>query len=338
MTVRLAVVGFRHAHLFDLYRRAQEMEGIQIVAACEEDPAVRQDLQSSGVVHVSHSSYEQMLDTVECDAVAVGDYFARRGELILEALSRGKHVISDKPICTNLAELDKIEEVATARGLRVGCMLDMRDSAPFIAARNLVQQGAIGEVHAISFDGQHPLLLGKRPQWFFEPGKHGGTINDIAIHAIDIIPWITGLCFSMVTAARCWNAFATDYPHFQCGGQMMLTMDNGCGVLGDVSYFAPNSSGYVLPFYWRMTFWGRRGVLATSINATETVLALDGESGTRTVLLPAPNPGGYMRSFLRDIEGRVDEGELCTEQVLRAARVALTAQRVADQNSCRVPL
>jgi len=142
----------------------------------------------------------------------------------------------------------------------------------------------------------------------------------------------------MVTAARCWNAFATDYPHFRCGGQMMLAMDNGCGVLGDVSYFAPNSSGYGLPFYWRMTFWGRRGVLATSINATETVLALDGESGTRTVPLPASNPGGYLRSFLHDIDRRVGEGELCTEQVLRSSRVALTVQQAADQNACDVPL
>ena len=91
-------------------------------------------------------------------------------------------------------------------------------------------------------------------------------------------------------------------------------------------------------FYWRMTFWGRHGVLATSMNATEIVLALDGENGTRTVPLPEPNPGGYMRSFLRDIEGHVDEGELCTEQVLQGARVALTVQRVADENACRVPL
>jgi predicted dehydrogenase len=338
MTVRLAIVGFRHAHMYDLYRQAQETEGIRIVAVCEEDATVRRDLQAEGRVQVSHSSYDQMLDTVDCNAVAVGDYFAKRGSVALKALSQGKHVISDKPICTRLAELDQIEEAALTRGLRVGCMLDMRDSAPFIAARDLVLQGVIGEVHAVSFDGQHPLLLGKRPQWFFEPGRHGGTINDIGIHAIDIIPWITGLGYTEVAAARCWNAFATGYPHFQCGGQMMLTMGNGCGVLGDVSYFAPNSSGYVLPFYWRMTFWGRHGVLATSINAKETVLALDGENGTRTVPLPAPNPGGYLRSFLHDIDGHVGEGELCTEQVLRSTRVALKVQQAADQNACHVPL
>jgi hypothetical protein len=87
-----------------------------------------------------------------------------------------------------------------------------------------------------------------------------------------------------------------------------------------------------------MTFWGRHGVLATSINATETLLALDGENGTRAVPLPAGNPGGYLRSFLRDIDGHVGEGELCTEQVLRSARVALKVQQAADQNACYVPL
>ena len=124
-----------------------------------------------------------MLEETDCDAIAIGDYYAQRGSLIIQALSHGKHVISDKPLCTSLDELDEIERLAAAKSLKVNCMLDMRDSAPFISVRKLIRQGLIGEVHAITFGGQHPLLLGKRPAWYFEPGKHGGTINDIVIHA-----------------------------------------------------------------------------------------------------------------------------------------------------------
>ena len=28
--------------------------------------------------------------------------------------------------------------------------------------------------------------------WYFEEGKHGGTINDIAIHGIDLVRYLTG--------------------------------------------------------------------------------------------------------------------------------------------------
>ena len=338
MSIRLAVVGFRHAHIFDLCRRAKEMSGVEIVAACEEDRAAREKVVSQGDAEIDYDELDRMLATVGCDAIAVGDYYGKRGSLLIKALSAGKHVISDKPICTRLDELDEIESLSAQKGLKVGCMLDMRDAAQFIGVRDLVRQGIIGEVQAISFNGQHPLLLGRRPAWYFEPGKHGGTINDIAIHAVDAIPWITGLRFTTVNAARCWNAFAGDFPHFQDAAQMMLTMENGCGVLGDVSYFAPDSCGYSLPFYWRMTFWGREGVIETCMAASGTSTVLNGEGALRIGPLPEGHPGGYLQSFIRDIEGEVEEDALCTESVLRAARVALTVQRVADGSSCNVSL
>ncbi len=68
-----------------------------------------------------------------------------------------------------------------------------------------------------------------------EEGKHGGTINDIAVHALDLIPWITGHKFKRIVAARCWNALAKRCPHFKDAAQLMLEMDNGAGVMGDVS-------------------------------------------------------------------------------------------------------
>lgn len=330
MSVRLAFVGFRHGHIFDLYRRAQEMPEIEVVAACEDDPATREQLAAQGVVDITHGDYGEMLAGVDCDAVAIGDTYARRGGLAIRALSHGKHVISDKPLCTSLDELAEIERLSAEKGLCVDCMFDMRDRAQLISVRDLIRQGTIGEVHAISFGGQHPLNLGTRAAWYFEPGKHGGTINDIAIHAIDAIPWITGLQFTAINAARCWNALAKDYPHFEGAAQMMLTMENGCGVLGDVSYLAPGSSGYTLPFYWRMTFWGERGVIEVDYSAKDITLALDGENDVRHEPLADSNPGGYLRSFLHDIQGGLQADELCTAHALRATRIALTIQHAAD--------
>ncbi len=338
MSIRLAFMGFRHGHIFDLYRRASGMDGIEVVAACESDQTTREQITAQGIVNITHDNYDDMLATVDCDAIAIGDYYARRGRLIIQALSHGKHVISDKPLCTSLGELDEIEKLSAAKDLKVDCMLDMRDSAPFVSVRKLIRQGTIGEIHAISFGGQHPLLLGKRPAWYFESAKHGGTINDIAIHAIDTIPWITGLRFKTVNAARCWNAFAPEFPHFEGAGQMMLTMDNGCGVLGDVSYMAPDSSGYTLPFYWRMTFWGRLGVIETASTARKVTVALNGKKGVQYEPLPRGNPGGYLRSFIHDIKHNLDQEELCTEYALRAARIALTIQKAADTHMYEVSL
>ena len=171
MSVRFAFVGFRHAHIHDLYRRAAGRDGVEVVAACEQDEAARAAAERAGVA-VTHSDPGQMLNEVDCDVVAIGEYFARRGGAAIHALNEGKHVIVDKPLCTRLEEVDEIERIASEKDLRVGCMLSMRDHGQTIGARNMIQEGTIGEVHAISFGGQHPLMLGSRPGWYFEEGGH----------------------------------------------------------------------------------------------------------------------------------------------------------------------
>lgn len=336
MPLKLVFAGFRHGHIYDLYNRAKKHPEIEIVAACEENPDVRREIAKNKLAKITHEDFINMLENVTCDAVAIGDYYARRCHLAITALSYGKHVISDKPICTGLDEFEKISDLANQRELKVGCMLDLRDTPQFRGVREHIHR--IGEIHAISFCGQHPLLHGVRPQWYFEPGKHGGTINDIAIHAMDLIPWLTGNRVAVINAARSWNAFVPNYPHFKDGGQIMLTLDNGCGVLGDVSYFAPDKSGYNLPFYWRTTFWGREGVLETSVTANNVTIALSRTDSYRRVPLPDGNPGGYLTSFLNDISGKSQPTELNTERVLTATRTTLMLQHAADHNRREVQL
>lgn len=154
--VRLAV-GFRHGHVFSLYDLAQSRRDVEVVAACEEDEATRAQLAADGKVRITHSSYLEMLDAVPCDAVAVGDYFGVRGAQTIEALRRGKHVISDKPICTSLAELDQIEAIAKAKGRASAA--NWRVTAAPLEARRRILTGEIGSVHTIIVTGQHPLRL-----------------------------------------------------------------------------------------------------------------------------------------------------------------------------------
>ena len=338
MGMKLVVAGFRHGHIMGLYNLACERDDIDLVAACEEDADARRQMTEDGKAEIAYDDFDEMLDRVECDVVAIGDYFAKRGSLAIKALERGKHVICDKPLCTRLDELDEIERLSGEKGLKVGLMLDLRNMAPFIGLRKMVREGLIGPVHAVCIGGQHPLSLGSRPGWYFEPDKHGGTITDIGIHAMDVIPWITGLKFSAINAARCWNAFASDYPHFKDGAQVMLTMDNGCGVLGDFSYFMPDDIGYSHPGYWRTTLFGRTGTLETAINRQEITLAQAGVKELASVPLPPGNPGGYFESFLRDIRGEADGEGPTTESVLAAMRTVVMIQKAADTGAREVVL
>ena len=333
--MRIAFAGFRHGHILSAYKLARRHPDVEIVAACEDHGPTRASLKG---VDLTHGDYRRMLEDVDCDAVAVGDYYARRGAILIAALEAGRHVIADKPICTRLQELEQIAALASEKHLSVGCQLDLRDSGVVRAGRRVLAEGAIGEVHTVLFTGQHPLRYGTRPGWYFEPGKHGGTINDIAIHAIDAIPWMTGRRFAEAVAARAWNARLAEVPFFQDGAQLLLRLDNDGGAVGDVSYRAPDAAGYALPQFWRFTFHGSDGLLEFGVGQKALQLIGAGEKKPRTIEPDAPTPGGYFESFLREIAGAEGEVSPTTQEVLAAARTTLTIQQAADEGTCNVAL
>lgn len=328
MSIRMAFVGFQHPHIFGLYKLARQREDIQVVAACEEDAETRAGLAAHDI-EVTHDSYARMLDEVACDAIACGDWFGIRGRRIIDAMERGLHVIGDKPLCTSLDEWQRIAALAQ-RGLRVGCMLDLGDLGPYLTLREQLLSGRIGEVHTIQFWAQHPLLYGKRPAWYFEPGRHGGSLNDIAVHAIDIIPWMTGRTIAEITAARAWNAKLKQHPSFQDGAALMLTLDNGGIVLGDVSYLSSDAHGYTMEPYWRFTISGTDGVIETTCNAAHVTLwRHDTPEPIREPIVPN-RPGAYLDAFLADLAGNPLPNALDTARVLQSTHLALLAQRSAD--------
>ena len=338
MRVRFAFAGFRHAHILMVHTALKSRPDAEIVAAAEEDEQTRKACQNGNDVRLTHSSFEKMLDEVDCDVVAIGQHYAGRGALIRMALERGRHVLADKPLCCTMADYEAIARLSREKGLSVIAQFDLRGDGRFRAMRKAILNGGIGDVHAISFGGQHPLMYGKgRPDWYFEPGLHGGIFTDIAVHAIDFIPWLTGRRFAFIEAARAWNAGFGEVPFFQNAGQAMLTLDNGAGVLGDVSYFSPDSFGYSMPYYWRTTVWGQGGVLETS--CTQTGIILHKEGNREAVRIP-PEPDiplPYLGRIIADARGE-HIGEPDTHDCLEATRSSVLLQQAADQAGYHIKL
>jgi len=337
MKTRFAFIGFQHPHIWDLVARATAHPDVEVVACCEEDAATREALAASGKVRITHTDYRAMLASEQIDVVVVGEWFVKRGRVVIDALQSGRHILADKPMCTTLGEYDEIVRLATTKRLTIGMMLDMRDSGVFRAVRALFRAGEIGELRAASLGGQHPLLPGVRAKWYHEAGKHGGTINDIAVHGIDLVPWITGVGYRRVVAARVWQAGPPADSHFLNAGQFMMEMENGAGLVADVSYFAPNSHGYTLPLYWRLTLWGSLGVIEATLTAKEIMIYKEGEKTGRALPIAAPTPGGYLESFLTELRGR-HGADLTAPEIFRASYVTLKAQEAADRALLNVSL
>ena len=326
--MKIAIIGCRHGHIFALYQLIKESDRIEFAGAYEADDATRAAAEQNQGMSFPYHSVDEVLADKTVDAVAIGDYYGIRGAHAIAALKAGKHVIADKPLCTSLEELEKIERLSREKGLSVGVMLDLRYHKNVLTAKRLIEEGTLGKVINISFGGQHPLQYGTRPGWYFEEGKHGGVINDIAIHGIDLLTYLTGETLASVNAARTYNAYAKAEPHFLDCGQMMLTLSGGIGVLADVSYAAPNTMGYTYPYYWEFHIWGERGMISFNYNSDGVTLCADGETAPREVAADVPY-GNVLDAFLDDIEGKPTL--MSTAEALAASRATLTIQKIADE-------
>ena len=323
--MKIGFAGFRHDHIFVLYEMAKNHELYEIVAACEEEKEAREKAAQKGVAF-SHVCYQEFLKDEQIETVAIGSCYGDRGQMAIQALKAGKHVICDKPLCTSLEELDEIERLAKEKGLFVSCMFTMRFESKIAAVKALVDSGSLGKIQNVYFGGQHPLQYGRRPSWYFEKGKHGGVLNDIAIHGIDLLSFMCGLEIEKINAARTWNAYATEEKLFKDSGQMMLTAKGGAGVLADVSYAIPNGVEFALPYYWQFYLWGEKGTASFSMNE-DAVYFEKGNAEKQTLALK--ETVDYLTDFYNLVQGA--PCVLPMQDVFASTRLTLTVQQKADE-------
>ena len=320
--MNIAFAGFRHGHIFGLYNSVIANEKTNLIGCFEENTDAKKVAESNYNIDFNFNSYEEILENKDVDIIAIGDYYGKRGKMVTEALKAGKHVICDKPICTSLAELDEIEKLSEEKSLQVCCMLDLRYLPQTLKVKKMVEDGVIGKVLNANFTGQHCLDYGNRPAWYYEEGKHGGTINDIAIHGVDVVKFITGKNLTRVNCTRTWNAYATQEPQFKDCGQFMAEFED-MAVMADVSYAAPKFNG-ILPTYWDFYFWGTEGMIKFNMADTNIYLYKNTEE-----IIPCDKiPCGYLDDLLSEIDGK--QTIMNTKDILGSQRQVLTIQKASE--------
>lgn len=323
--MKLLFYGFRHGHMDLLYRQVLDRQGLEIAACLEEDKEAASEACRRLGLRISHESYDTWLRR-ETDIVVIGGKYGERGQAAIRALKAGRHVISDKPLCTRMEELDEIENLALEKRLKVGCMLDLRDAPCVCRARKLLGERRLGEVKNISFTGQHCIDYEHRPSWYFEEGMHGGTVNDLAVHGIDLVRELTSLEVERVDGVRTWNSYAVRHPAFKDSAVFMARLSNGAELLADVSYSAPGQV-FSMPTYWDFKFWCERGLL--TFHYTDSRVTIYEEGNPKPQILEGlPPERGYLDAFIEEIRGDTDT---VTRSVIDSARTALWIQREADE-------
>ncbi|WP_028268085.1 Gfo/Idh/MocA family protein [Arthrobacter sp. MA-N2] len=122
----------------------------------------------------------------ELDLVVLGTPPLTHFDLAATAIGHGLHVVVDKPFVTASAHGEELIARAADGGVRLTVFQNRRWDADFLTLRNLIQEGALGEVR--SFESRFEWW---RPEGFgnwrdtASVADGGGILHDLGAHLID---------------------------------------------------------------------------------------------------------------------------------------------------------
>jgi predicted dehydrogenase len=132
---------------------------------------------------------ERLCSRADVDAVVVATPTHLHAEHVELAVEHGLHVLCEKPVVRKAAQLESIRPAIEDAGTVFLPGHILRYEPAFDTIRDLLREGAIGDVRAVSARRLSPYPEWGSDDWFGEYDKSGGVLLDMAIHDLDFVDW-----------------------------------------------------------------------------------------------------------------------------------------------------
>ena len=330
--MKFAAIGIDHRHIFgmaaNLMAEGAEFGGWWTEG--EPEPLEGFVKRFPDVPRVDH--WQALLDDPSIDLIVISCIPRDRAAHAIAAMAAGKDVMTDKPGCTTMAQLDAIMAMQAKTGRIWSVDFSERFEVPAVTrAAELVAQGAIGRVVQTVGLGPHRLNRATRPDWFFDRAAYGGILTDIASHQIDQFLFFTGAKDAQITVASVANIAHPDDPGLQDFGEIALSAPEGRGYIR-VDWFTPDA----LPTWGdgRLTILGTEGYIElrkyVDVGGRPGTDHLVLVNGDRCEMIDASDAGlPYFARIIADIRDRT-ETAMPQEHAFTVMRLALQAQAMAE--------
>lgn len=146
--------------------------------------------------------WHDIVNDPEIDAVSVCTPNAMHEEIAIAALEAGKHVYIDKPLADNYASAARIAEAAAKSAGRSMVVFNDRFFPSTLRAKQIAEEGKLGEITGFSCRYLHSGSLDANKPAGWKQLAEGGVLNDLAVHALDLITWMIGYPASVFCATN----------------------------------------------------------------------------------------------------------------------------------------
>jgi predicted dehydrogenase len=294
------------------------------VAVSDPDAAARAHLARNPLLANTrfYGGHRELLDHEKIDIAAICNTNGERAALILECLARKLHVVAEKPLAIERADLEKIKQLTAKSGVRLSMLLPMRFDPVYLALKQIVDSGEIGEVALI--DAQKSYKGGSRAPWYTKRSTYGGTIPWIGIHMVDLMRWTSGREFTDAMS------FQTHIAYPELGDMENVTatlfrMDNGGAATLRMDYLRPESC----PTHGddRLRLAGTKGIAEYMAATGVTVLSAGRKPRVVTQLPPRR---WLFAEFLESVYNGKPES-LTLADIYRVNDIVLAAREAAEK-------
>lgn len=169
------------------------IDGLALAGVCD---IVEERSRTVGETHGVpwYASYEDMLASVDCDAVAICTPSGLHPDHGIAAARKGRHVICEKPMAITLESADALVRACDEAAVQLFVVKQNRLNPAIQLVKRAIDKGRFGRLYLAN-----TTVRWTRPQEYYDQAPwrgtwafDGGAIMNQASHYVDLIQWLMG--------------------------------------------------------------------------------------------------------------------------------------------------
>lgn len=282
--------------------------GVEVVALCDMSADKRAKAARMHPECRIFETAEELLDADNIDIVSIASHDHHHATQVVRAISSGKHVFSEKPLCMNEVELDAIRD-ALKRNPRVRLSTNtiLRMSERFRDIHSRVRAGELGRLYCVEADYNYGRLQKIMAGWRSEIVDYSVMLGG-GIHMVDLLIWMVGSPVIEVSAVG--NKVCSAGSSFQTPDMVMAWLRFGDGTIGKVGA----NFGCVYPHFHKIVLYGTERTFENGIGGGVMILSRDTQETPLPIhsAYPGTAKGDLIPGFIDAILGK---GKAAVEEV-----------------------
>ncbi len=246
--------------------------------------------QSMGI-EVITKDHKDIINDPEIDAVLICSSTDTHAVFTQEAARAGKHIFCEKPLDLDVERIRATMKIVEESGVKFQVGFNRRFDHNFMAIKEAVTGGRIGEPHIIRVTSRDPEP--PNPKYV---AVSGGMFMDMTIHDFDMVRFLSD---SEVEEVYVQGAVLVD-PEIGKAGDIdtaVITLKMASGAIAVID----NSRKAVYGYDQRAEVFGSKGAVATANDSLSTAVlsTADGITGEKPLYFFLER---YMDSFIREMK------------------------------------